>query len=302
MNRFTLGSMALASALLVPAVSHAKVSCTREGLKVAADLSIAAQSHGYERLRQGGPIPGSGLLVDLPVSGRMSYVENFDTTNRSPLIGKPLKIDQHLSLLDTARCETYTEGLVSDKADPYALGTRLRMNNEVVAEIETMWTAPGYRGFDIDGYLKNSSAEDWGAIPAARRDTRAALESAANAYLDALLAGKAEVMPWGFPCNRPLVPEEAITADGSCRVGAPAGTVNIANRHFVTDETMGAVAVFCTFGVDPASGRIRTPDAHLFRVENGKVRFVHALTHLLDAADGDQAKAPAPAKEPARQN
>jgi hypothetical protein len=148
----------------------------------------------------------------------------------------------------------------------------------------------GYRGFDIDGYVKNSSAEDWGTIPAANRETRATLESAANAYLDALLAGKADVMPWGFPCNR-------TAADGSCQVGVPAGTVNIANRHFVVDETMGAVAVLCTFGVDPSSGRIRTPDAHLFRVENGKVRFVHALTHLLDA-DGDQTNRPATGPAP----
>jgi hypothetical protein len=290
MNRFTLGSMALASALLAPGVSHAQNSCTREGLKAVADLYIAAQAHGYERLKQR-PItvaPGSGFLVDLPVSVRMSYVENFDMNNGSRLIGKPLKIDQHLSLLDTARCETYTEGLVSDKADPYALGTELRLKNGVVVEIDTMWTAPGYRGFDINGYLKNSSAEDWGTIPADGRDTRATLESAANAYLDALLVGKADVMPWGFPCNR-------TAADGSCQVGVPKGTVNIANRQFVVDETMGAVAVLCTFGVDPASGRIRTPDAHLFRIENGKVRFVHALTHLLDAADGDQAKAPTPA-------
>jgi hypothetical protein len=276
MNRFKLGSMALASALLAPAVSHAQISCTREELKAAADLYVATQARGYERPRQ-----------------PMSYVENFDMNNRSRLIAKPLKIDRHLSLLDTARCETYTEGLVSDKADPYALGTRLRLRDR--AEIEIMWSAPGYGGFDFDGYLKNSSAEDWGTIPAPERDTRATLESAANAYLDALLAGKADVMPWGFPCNR-------TAADGSCQVGVPAGTVNIANRHFVVDETMGAVAVLCTFGVDPASGRIRTPDAHLFRVENGKVRFVHALTHLLDAADGDQAKAPTPAKAPAPQN
>jgi len=281
MNRFTPGSMALAVALLAPAVSHAQISCTREALKATADLYIAAQTHGYERLKQG---------------HRMSYVENFDTTNRSRLIDKPLKIDQHLSLLDTARCETYTEGLVSDRADPYALGTQLRLDERgLVAEIDTIWSAPGYRGFDIDGYVKNSSAEDWGAIPEAARDARATLESAANAYLDALLAGKADVMPWGFPCDR-------TAADGSCQVGVPTGTVNIANRHFVVDETMGAVAVLCTFGVDPASGRIRTPDAHLFRVENGKVRFVHALTHLLDAADGDQAKAPTPAKRPAPQN
>ena len=71
-----------------------------------------------------------------------------------------------------------------------------------------MWSAPGYRGFDIDAYMKNSSAEAWAAIPADQRDTRATPESAANAYLDALLAWKADVMPWGFPCSR-------TAADGS---------------------------------------------------------------------------------------
>jgi hypothetical protein len=292
--------MALASALLAPVVSHAQTSCTREGLKTAADLYIAAQARGPQRPRIA-TISGPAV-AHLPVSGRMSYVENFDTTPLSRLIDKPLKIDQHISLLDTARCETYTEGLVSNKADPYALGTQLRLKNEAVAEIDMIWSAPGYVGFDIDGFLKNSSAEDWGAIPAAQRDTRATLESAANAYLDALLAGKADVMPWGFPCNRTAADASSSTGDGSCQVGVPAGTVNIANRHFVVDETMGAVAVLCTFGVDPASGHIRTPDAHLFRVENGKVRFVHALTHLLDAADSDHAKAPTPPKGPAPQN
>jgi hypothetical protein len=301
MNRFPLKWMVLAGALLAPAVTCAQISCTREGLKTATELYIAAQTTGYARPKSA-PITDSAVapgfhffLGDLPISGRLSYVDNFDTTSPGHLISKPLKIDRHLSLLDTARCETFTEVLVSDKASPYAFGTRLHVNNGVVAEIEVVWSTTGYQGFDIDSYLKNSSAEDWGTIPPAERDTRATLESAANAYLDALLAGKADVMPWGFPCNR-------TAADGPCQAGVPMGTVNIANRHFVVDEAIGAVAVFCTFGADPASGRIRTPDAHLFRVENGKVRFVHALTHLLDAPDAGQAKVPTSAKGPAPQN
>ena len=142
--------------------------------------------------------------------------------------------------------------------------------------MEMVWSTIGHRGFDVDSYLKNSSADQWGEIPPPDRDTRVTLESAANAYLDALQAGKAEVMPWGLPCSR-------TAANGSCQVDAPMGTVNIANRHFVVDQSIGAVAVFCTFGADPATGRIRAPDVHLFRIENGKVRFVHAITHLLDA-------------------
>ena len=280
MNRFALSWMALASALLAPAVSYAQSSCTRDGLKTLTDLYIAALTNGYG-------------MPKLAV--RMSYVENFDTTSPGRSIDKPLKIDQHRSLLDTARCETFTEVLVSDEANPLALGTRLHVNNDAVSEIEKIWSTTGYLGFDVDSYLKNSAAEDWGEIPPPDRDSRATLESAANAYLNALLVGKAGVMPWGFACNR-------TAADGSCQVGVPAGTVNIANRHFVVDNAIGAVAVFCTFGADPATGRIRTPDVHLFRVENGKVRFVHALTHLLDAGDAGQAKAPTPAKGPAPQN
>ena len=46
MNRFTFKWMALAGAMLVPAVSYAQISCTREGLKAAVDLYVAAQTKG----------------------------------------------------------------------------------------------------------------------------------------------------------------------------------------------------------------------------------------------------------------
>ena len=118
------------------------------------------------------------------------------------LIKKAMKIDHHRSLLDTATCQTFTEVIVSDKANPYALGTRLRVNHGLIAEIEMMWTTTGYWGFNADNYLKYSSSEDWGAIPAAKRDTRATLVSAASAYLDAFLEGKMDLVPWGSPCNR----------------------------------------------------------------------------------------------------
>jgi hypothetical protein len=264
--------MALAGALLVPAVGYAQVSCTREGLQAAADLYIAAQTKGD--------------AAGLPLAKGLGYVENFKITNiNEGLINKAMKIDHHRSLLDTAACQTFTEVIVSDKANPYVLGTRLRVNHGLIAEIEMLWTTTGYWLFNADNYLKYSSSEDWGDIPAGRRDSRATLVSAANAYLDAFLEGKLDLVPWGFPCNRTEggmhtgkgVPED------SCQVGVPSG-VNIANRHFVVDETIGAVVAFCTFGAgSPAGGGSGAPDTHLFRVENGKLRFVHTLTHLLQA-------------------
>jgi hypothetical protein len=72
------------------------------------------------------------------------------------------------------------------------------------------------------------------------------------------------------------------TPEDSCDVGVPSG-VNIVNRHFVVDETIGSVVAFCTFGAGSAPGASGAPDTHLFRVENGKLHYVHTLTHLLQA-------------------
>jgi hypothetical protein len=257
--------------LLAPAVCYPQVSCTREGLKAAADLYIAAQT--------------TGDIAGLPLAKGLGYVENFKTMNISDgLIKKAMKIDHQRSLLDTATCQTFTEVIVSDKTNPYALGTRLRVNHGLIAEIEMLWTTTGYWLFNADNYLKYTSSEDWGTIPSAKRDTRDTLESAANAYLDAFLEGKMDLVPWGFPCNRTEggMHTGKGAADDSCQVGVPSG-VNIANRHFVVDETIGAVVAFCTFGAGSGTGGSGAPDTHLFRLENGKLRYVHTLTHLLQA-------------------
>ena len=60
--------------------------------------------------------------------------------------------------------------------------------------------------------------------------------------------------------------------------------MNIANRRFVVDETIGSVVVFCTFGAGSPTGGSGAPDSHLFRLENGKLRYVHTLTHLLQSS------------------
>ncbi len=270
MIRFTSKWMILAAVLLAPAASYAQVSCTRDGLKAAADLYLAAQTKGDP----------SGL----PLAMGLGYVENNKAVAiNDGVIKKAMKIDHSRHLIDTATCQTFTEVIVTDKANPYVLGTRLRINHGLIAEIEILWTTTGYWLFNADNYLKYSAAEDWGTIPAAKRDSRATLESAANAYLDAFLEAKMDLVPWGFPCNRTEGGMHTGTgaATDSCQVGVPSG-VNIANRHFVVDETIGAVVAFCTFGAGgPTSSG--SADTHLFRVEGGKLRFVHTLTHLLQA-------------------
>jgi hypothetical protein len=271
MKRLVLTSMVLGGALLVPTTGFAQISCTREGLQRAVDLYVSAQA--------------TGDTSGMPLATGLGYLENAAPADITQgLIKTPMTIDHHRSLLDPATCQTFTEAIVTNKEKPYVLGTRLRVNHDRIAEIEMLWTTTGYWLFNADNYLKYSSTENWDIIPADRRDTRATLVAAANAYLDAFLEGKKDLVPWGYPCNR--TEGGAHTGDGSptdsCDVGVPSG-VNIANRRFVVDETTGAVVAFCTFGAGSAAGGSGAPDTHLFRVENGKLRYVHTLTHLLQA-------------------
>jgi hypothetical protein len=274
MNRITLACayLALGSAVVVPALSQAQVSCTRGGLQQAVDLYVAAQTKGDQ----------SGL----PLAKGVGYWENMVAADiQKGFLAKPLKIDHHRSFLDTDTCQTVTEVIVADKAAPHVLSTRLRVNHDKIAEVEILWTTTGYWLFNADAYLKYSSAEKWDAIPAEQRDSRGTLIAAANAYLDAFLEKKIDLVPWGFPCVR--VEGGAYTGKGSpadsCEVGVPGG-VNIANRRFVVDEVLGTVSVYCTFGAGGPNGGSGSPDSHLFRVENGKLRYVHTLTHLLQSA------------------
>jgi hypothetical protein len=272
MKRISLLTIGLALCAL-PALSQAvEISCTRGGLTQAVNLYIAAQTKGN--------------LSELPLAKGIGYWENAAPADiQKGFLTKPMKIDHQRSFFDTATCQSFTEVVVNDKDAPYVFGTRLRVNHDKIAEVEILWTTTGYWLFNSEKYLQYTSTEHWDPIPAEKRDTRDTLVAAANAYLDAFLEQKIDLVPWGFPCVR--VEGGAYTGKDlptdSCEAGVPGG-VNIANRHFVVDEVMGTVEVFCTFGAGGPNGGSGAPDSHLFRVENGKLRYVHTLTHLLQSA------------------
>jgi len=252
----------LSAALLAPAATLAQVACTRDGLQAATNLYLDAQTKGDP----------SGM----PLATGLGYIENMQVVDiKTGVIQKPMKIDFHRTLIDPSTCQSFTEVIVTDKSHPYVLGTRLRINHDKIVEMESMVTQQGDWLFNADNYMKWSPNENWGVIPAGQRDSRDTLVAAANAYLDAFLEKKTDLVPWGYPCERTegglRTGKEA--PDDTCAVGVPSG-VNIVARRFIVDDTIGAVVAFCTFGVGGL------PDTHLFRVENGKLRFVHTLTHV----------------------
>jgi hypothetical protein len=273
MKRLALMSIILAGSMLAATVGFAQVSCSREGLQRAADLYIAAQREGDT----------SGL----PLAMGLGYIENAAPTDfDAGLVHTSMKIDDTLTLIDTATCQTFTQSIVTDPANPYVLGTRLRINHDKIAEIEILWTTTGYWLFNADTYLESATTEDWGTLAENQRASRATLVAAANAYLDAFLEGNIDLVPWGYPCVRTEGGSRTGRGapDDGCEVGVPSG-VNISNRHFVVDETIGSIVAFCTFGAGGPNGG-GSPDTHLFRVENDKLRYVHTLTHLLQANFG----------------
>lgn len=262
MSRISCKWIVLLAVLLAPAASFAQVACTRDGLQAATNLYIDAQSKGDTSA--------------MPLATGLAYIENMRVVDiKAGVIQKPLKIDFHRTLVDPTTCQTFTEVIVTDKTHPYVLGTRVRVNHDKIVEIESMVTQPGDWLFNVDNYYKWSPNEHWDVIPADERDTRETLVGAANAYLDAFLEKKLDLVPWGEPCNRTeggiRTGKEA--PDDSCTVGVPAG-VNIVGRRFIVDESIGAVVAFCNFGVGGL------PDSHLFRLEHGKLRYVHTLTHV----------------------
>jgi hypothetical protein len=262
MRRFAWKWILLSAVLLAPLTSFAQVACTRDGLQYATNLYLTAQTKGDP----------SGL----PLAKGLAYIENMQEVDiKGGLIQKPLKIDFHRTLIDTATCQTFSEIIDADKTDPYVIGTRLRVNHDKIAEIEILITHKGDWLFNADNYLKYSSSEKWGEIPPGQRDTRTTLVAAANAYLDAFLEKKGDLVPWGYPCERTeggMRTGKGLPTD-TCEVGVPAG-VNIVDRRFIVDPTIGSVQVFCRFSVNGV------PDSHLFRVQHGKLRYVHTLTHL----------------------
>src|SRR5262245_49867128 len=108
MKRIALTSIVLTIALLAPTAGYAQVACTRAGLQKAVDLYIAAQT--------------SGDTSGMPLAMGLGYAENAAPADISTgLIKKALKIDHHRSLLDPASCQTFTEAIVTNKAEPYVL-------------------------------------------------------------------------------------------------------------------------------------------------------------------------------------
>src|SRR5262249_9371376 len=78
----------------------------------------------------------------------------------------------------------------------------------------------------------------------------------------------------------------------ACTMGKFPQPLNVTNRRYVIDETVGAVIIFHNFpfldaGLPRDPG---TPSGQMFRVEGGKNRYIHELTVCTTAGWGRAAR------------
>lgn len=264
MRKTFLGS-ALACGFLMAATPAVAQQCARSDLQAAVDGYIAAQE--------------TADAGKLPMGQWVQYTEQLDSSASmgTGMLAKPQKIDFHRSLLDTVNCATFTEAIITDPAHPYVLGTVLTLRGDRINAVDTLVTDADDWLFNAANTLKYSKAEKWTEIPEAERDSRETIMAAANAYLDSF-NDKSVVVPWGSPCARlegglytaKGAPGE-VRPDDTCNVGVPANT-KLVDRRYVVDPSIGAVAVLLSFGNN------QLPDIHSFRIEKGKIRYVHTIT------------------------
>ena len=249
----------------------APAGCARESLGAAVGRYLDALKIGNPALMR--LAPGA------------KYIENRkELPVGEGLLRSGLELDFHRSFLDAEACETFTE-IIHTGSHPYVIGTRLKVADGNIAEIESLVTDRDDWLFNAENYLKYSSAEKWDVLPAARRSGRQTLIQAANAYFDVFAdPANSSKVPWGVPCERlegGIYTNPKGEPNPSCTGGPPLqGSVKITNRRFIVDPDMGTVVGQVDFGAENG-----WPDTHTFRLEDGKIRYVHTLTVCPDGCE-----------------
>jgi hypothetical protein len=255
--------------------------CTRATLQPAIDSYLAAQE--------------AGDSSKMPLADRAKYVENWKEIRKEEgLWNKALPIAFHRSFLDVDTCRTFTEVIVTEYKPAYVFGTRLRVEDGRISEINSLITKEGDWLFNANNYLKYSTAEDWRVLNAEEQVDRQTLIAAGDAYFDHFADRTVEI-PFGTPCARleggMYTTRDFDDPNASCDIGFPVDRLPMVDRSYVVDKEMGTVNIFLLFGNPPGA-----PDSHTFRLVNGKLRYVHTLTLTVPGANTEDimGRQPAP--------
>lgn len=257
-----------------------QTTCDPSLLREATNRYIAAQSTGQPQWLSTLLAPNATLL------------ENNAATPfaQSLILHQPLALAHARSTHDTTACATFTSLVaLGTESAGYQIGTQLRLDASTrqITRIDSIVTSAGDLYFNATHALHYLLREDWAApIPRADRSSRAALRAAADAYY-AYFSDASTVVPWGTPCDR--LEGGAYMGRGlandTCDAGLPPFRVEMRDRRYVIDESVGSVNILSEFG-------ILGPDSHEFRIEGGRIRWIHAMTFCRGVSNCDAPEFP----------
>jgi hypothetical protein len=232
----------------------------------------------------------TGLTLDL--ASPFTYTENFRAADvKTGALSKPIKISHSRVLLDSPGCAIYVEIIAPGTKPQYHIGSQIHVDgsgkaSKIEAVINSDLPNSGSWVFNATRTLAYIQKEDKeggrGVIAAEKRDSREVLKRAADAYFDLFSGGKAANVPFAPGCTRV---EGGFSKAIPCSAGIPSsgGKNMMLDRRYVIDETVGSVEVMLKFMGS-------SPDTHDFRLEGGKIRYVHAITVLGGGGGGKGAK------------
>ncbi|KAJ0124500.1 hypothetical protein J7T55_005838 [Diaporthe amygdali] len=264
--------------LLACIATTASAACDREDLKDLAVQYVDAQA--------------TGSVEDMPpFIDVATYSENGQAMDvRSGILTQSLNIDHNRSIHDTVQCATFTELIVTDPDHPYVIGTRILYTDDgEISHMESIVTDQGDWLFNATGYLYWNSLEDWDPIPVEKRDTRAVIKAGGDAYFDRFDNVSVQV-PFGPTCARlegGAYTGESNPTGETCSIGGLPSSIKIPYRRYIVDEEYGAVDMFIGFpGLDRSVPDQAMPDSHIFRVEGGKIKWIHTVSSCVNAGCG----------------
>jgi hypothetical protein len=246
---------------------RASAACTRAMLQSATTAYIKAQTVGQ--------------LSGLPLANDVNYLENDVILDiKKGVLSQPIVIDLNRTLLDTTECASFVELTAARSPHPYVIHTRMVFTEEKISTLQSVVSDDGDWLFNATAHLRWNSIESWDPIPADKRDSREVLKAAGDAYLDSWTNGTVKV-PYGTPCQRlegGLYTGDKNLTTNTCTMPLFPEFFTITNRRYVIDEEVGGIDIFNNFPFIDTTTPDRTPSTNFFRVEGGKIRYIHEVT------------------------
>ncbi|KAF2730547.1 hypothetical protein EJ04DRAFT_444883 [Polyplosphaeria fusca] len=258
----SLGLVALAGL-----ASQASAACTRAMLEEATSAYIKAQAAGDTKL--------------LSLASNVSYLENDVSMPVSKsILSQPITIDFNRSLHDTTQCATFTELSAATNKIPMVINARMLFTDDKVTTIQTLVADAGDWVFNATAQLKWTKQESWPTIPSAKQDSRAVIQAAGDAYLTSWTKANVSV-PYGTPCARlegGMYTGDRSPTTNTCTMPLFPEPFTIGNRRYVIDEEVGGLSIFNDFPFIDKTKPNGTASGNFFRVEGGKIRYIHETT------------------------